>query len=190
MARPKGIQQRKRLTPKQKKLVKAVVLDPHQTLDELGESSGYNNRSAVHRALQAPAVKDALNHVRDLMAQREKLSLGALLTKLEEGLEAKDIRSLKVDGTKLRVATEVEDQTTRHKFLVTALELHGAIKQKADAAPSGPVNIAIILAGGGSEAEKNAVADTLIAARLARGLHPTENRLLTEQEIESYRRTP
>lgn len=182
--------QRKRLTPKQKRLVKAVVLDPHQTLDELGASSGYSDRQKVHRALKAPAVVDALSECRGLMEQRKKLSLGALLNHLEEGLEATKVRSLKVEGSKFKVSSEVKDFQVRHKFLGTALELRGVLKQETDAAPNGPLNVAIILLGGGSEAEKTAVADALLAARISRGLHPLENRLMTEDEAATYRRTP
>lgn len=178
------------MTRKQRALVKAVVLNPHATLDKLAQSSRYNDRAAVHHALKAPAVVDALAKCRDLMEQREKLSLGALMTHLEEGLEATEVRSLKLVGSKFKVEAEVKDFQVRHKFLGTALELHGALKGKADQAPSGPVNLAIILMGGGSDAEKAAVADALIAARLSRGLHPIENRKMTEDESASYRRSP
>lgn len=181
---------RKRLTGQQKKLVKAVVADPNQTLDELGRQADYSGRQNVARALKAPAVVDALAQCREMMDQREKLSLGKLLDHLEEGLEATEVRSLKVDGSKFKVSAEVKDFTNRGKYLDRALELRGLLKQKADAAPNGPVNVAIILMGGGSEAEKNAVADALLAARLSRGLHPIENRLLTEDEAAQYRRTP
>lgn len=182
--------QRRRLTKKQKRLVKAMVLDPNATLDELGQSSDYHDKANVSRALKAPAVVDALAKCRELMDQREKLTLGALLTHLEDGLEATDIRSLKVEGEKFKVSAEVKDFPTRHKYLTSAFKLRGLEKPEQDASPSGPVNIAIILAGGGSEAEKTALADALLAARLARGLHPLENRNLTPDEAASYRRSP
>lgn len=190
MGRPKGSAQRKRLTDQQKKLVKAVVLNPDATLDQLGASSGYSDRQKVHRALKAPAVVDELAKCRELMDQRPKLALGKLLDHLEDGLEATEVRSLKVDGSKFKVSAEVKDFTNRGKYLDRALELRGLLKQKADAAPNGPVNVAIILMGGGSEAEKTAVADALLAARISRGLHPSENRLMTEDEAATYRRTP
>lgn len=182
--------QRKRLTTQQKKLVRAVVTNPHATLEELGESSGYSGKSQVHRALKAPAVVDELAKMRGLMDEREKLSLGALLTKLEEGLEATQVRSLKVTGTTFSADIEVADQSVRHKWWESAMELRGLKKKDEPSAANGPINIAIILAGGGSEAEKTAVADALLAARLARGLHPIENRDLTPEEAEEYRRTP
>lgn len=181
--------QRKRLTPKQKKLVNAVLRDPHASLSELGRSSDYDNAANVARALKAPAVVDALERFRGEMEQRPKLANGKILDRLEEGLEATDVRSLKVDGSKFKVSAEVKDFSVRHKYLETVLELKGVTKQKADAAPTGPVNVAIILMGGGSEAEKTAVADALLAARISRGLHPSLNRLMTEDEAATYRRT-
>lgn len=181
--------QRKRLTPKQKALVKAVVIDPNASLSELGETSGYSSAQHVHRALQAPAVVDYLAQCRDLMDKREKLTIGALLTHLEEGLEATEIRSLKVDGEKMTVSAEVKDFAVRHKFLTSALKLRGLEGADKDDAPTGPMNVALVLLGGGSDAEKTAVVDLLIAARLSRGLHPIENRKMTAEEAASYRRT-
>lgn len=181
--------QRKRLTPKQKRLVKAIVLDPSASLSELGRSSDYDNAANVARALKAPAVVDALLQCRDLMDQRKNLSLGKLLDHLEEGLEATEVRAVKLEGTAFKVSAETKDFNVRHKWWSSAMELRGVIKQKTDAAPSGPVNVALILLGGGSEAEKTAVADVLLAARLARGLHPLENRKLTDEEAAKYRRT-
>lgn len=176
------------LTIKQRRLVKARVMDPDATYDELASRSDYNSRQAVYQAMNTPAVQGALERCREIMEQREKLKLGALLEKLEEGLEATEIRSLAVDGDKLKVSAEVKDFSTRHKYLETALELKGLTSKDKEAAPTGPVNIAIILGGGGSEAEKAAVSEVLLATRIARGLHPLENRALTEQEAEKYRR--
>lgn len=182
--------QRKRLTTRQKKLVRAVVMKPHATLKELAQSSNYHDAPAVSKALKAPAVVDELAKMRGLMDQREKLSLGALLTKLEEGLEATQVRSLKVTGTTFSADVETPDQSVRHRWWESAMELRGLKKKDEPSTANGPINIAIILAGGGSEAEKTAVADALLAARLARGLHPIENRDLTPEEAEEYRRTP
>ena len=174
---------KRELTRRQAKLVRARVMDPHATLDELGLQAGYAGRSQAWRAMRAPAVVDALSKVRGLMDEREKLSLGALLTHLENGLEATGVRSVKLDGTKLKVSAEVKDFGTRHKYLTSAFKLWGLEgRDEASAAPSGPLNLAIILAGGGTDEEKIAVADILLAARRARGLHELENRMLTPQE--------
>ncbi len=182
--------QRKRLTPKQKKLVKAVVIDPNATLDELGQSSGYSDRAHVHRALRAPAVVDYLAKTRDLMDQREKLSLGALLTKIEEGLDATELKTVTLDeNNKIKPSVEVPDFAVRHKYLDTALEIRGITGKREEAgASAGPINLSIILSGGGSELERQGVVDVLVAARLSRGLHPLENRKMTEAELLEYRK--
>jgi hypothetical protein len=182
---------RRRMTPKQKKLAKAVVLDPAATLSQLGEQSGYAGRSQVHRALQAPAVVDYLAKARDLMDQREKLSLGSLLTKIEEGLEATELKSVALDDdAKLRPSVEVPDFAVRHKYLETAMELRGIAGKKDEAGQAaGAINLSIILGGGGSELERQGVVDVLVAARISRGLHPLENRKLTPEEADEMRRT-
>lgn len=180
--------QRKRLTKKQKALVKAVVMDPNATLAAHGEASGYKNAASTHRALKAPAVVDALVEVRGIMSQRDKLSLGTLMTRLEQGLEATSVRSLKVEGEGFKVEAEVADHNVRHKWWASAMELHGALRPEVEAGPSQVTNIAIIMAGGGSEQDKNNMAEALMASRIARGLHPFESRALTEDEALAYRR--
>mgnify|MGYP001576817748 FL=1 len=165
-----------------------MVTDPSATLDELGRQADYAGRQNVARALKAPAVLDALAKCREIMDQREKLSLGKLLDHLEEGLEAMEVRSLKLDGSKFKVSSEVKDFAVRHKYLTSAFELHGVMGNKVDAAPSGPVNVAIILAGGGTDEEKAALADALLAARLSRGLHPLLNRSMTTEEAAQFTR--
>lgn len=176
---------RKRMTPQQKKLAKAVVLDPGASLSQLGVNSGYTSAQHVHRALKAPAVVDYLAKARDLMDQREKLSLGALLTKMEEGLDATELKSVTLDeDNKIRPSVEVPDFSVRHKYLETAMELRGIAGKKDESAPAaGAVNLSIILGGGGSELERQGVVDVLVAARISRGLHPLENRKLTPDEI-------
>lgn len=175
---------RKRMTPQQKKLVKAVVLAPDATLSELGEQSGYAGRSQVHRALKAPAVVDYLAKARDLMDQREKLSLGSLLTKIEEGLDATELKSVTLDeDNKIKPSVEVPDFGVRHKYLETAMELRGIAGKKEESGPvAGAINLSIILGGGGSDLERQGVVDVLVAARISRGLHPLENRKLTPEE--------
>lgn len=178
------------LTKKQKKLVDAVVANPTGTLDEWGQHAAYSDRQGVHRALKVKEVQDELALVRDLMDAEKRTKLSALVEHLAEGLNATELRAVKLEGSKLKVSAEVKDYAVRHKYLETALELRGVVRQQKDEAPSGPINIALILMGGGSEAEKAAVADAMLAARLARGLHPTENRPLTPEEAATYRRAP
>lgn len=178
-----------KMTPKQKKLLKVTMLDPDATLEDRGRQAGYSGRKQAWRAMKSPAVLNALEQCREIMKEREKLSLGALLNKVEEGLEATSIKSLKVEGTKFAVESEVKDFGVRHKYLETALELHGAKESALSPSVSlGPLNIAIVLNGNGSDAEKDALSDALLGARIARGLHPLENRRLTEEELEAYRK--
>lgn len=179
-----------KMTPKQAKLLKVTVLNPEATLEERALQAGYSGRQQAYRALKAPAVVSALEKCRALMAERENLSLGKMLDHLEEGLKATTIRSLKVEGTKFAVESEVVDHVTRHKWWESAMEIHGVTRSEEAVGPGhgGALNIAIILSGNGSDAEKDALADALLAARLSRGLHPLEDRKLTEEEAEQYRR--
>ena len=178
------------MTRQQKKLVKSVVRNPTATLVEHGANSGYTSAQHVHRALRAPAVVDALSEVKSLMNEDERLRYKSLLNTLAAGLEATDVRSLKVDGTQFKVNHEVADFAVRRNYMRDALELHGVLGNKVEGtSASGPINIAIILAGGGSDAEKTALADALLAARLSRGLHPLENRDLTSDEAATYQRS-
>ena len=171
-----------KLTAKQAKLVKARVMDPHATLEQIGKLSGYASKTQAHRALNTPQAQDALAKCRVIMEQREKLSLGALMTRVEEGLEAMKVQSVKLDDSIISVSTETPDFTARHKYLETALGLHGALDNRKEDVATGPVNIAIVMAGGGSDAERQAISEVLAAARVARNLHPTENRLMTDEE--------
>ena len=174
-----------KMTRRQAKIVRARVLDPFASQSEIASKVGVGQRH-VSRELAKPHVRDEVNA---LMDARPKLRLGALLSRLEEGLEATEIRSVKLHGTILKAEVEVEDQSVRHKFLDTALKMRKILGPEAgEAGSTGPVNIAIIMAGGGSDTDRAAMADVMVAARIARGLHPLENRRLTEKEAEEFRR--
>ncbi len=177
----------KRVTRQQDRLARARVKNPSATLVELGEKAGYSSASHVHRALQKPHVKD---QIRELMNSNKNLRLGSLLKKLEEGLEATDLRSVRLEDSSLKAEVEIPDMAVRHKYLQDALKLHGALSNDEQQQNVGPINLAIILGGGGSELERQGVADVLTAARISRGLHPLENRRLTEKEAEQFRRSP
>ena len=118
---------RRRLTLMQKKLLKATILEPDASLERRGLQSGYTCRQHVHRAMNSPAIQDALSKLRGLMEQRERLSLEALLIKLEEGLDATKVFFLKINGSKFRINSTVADHKVRRNFLKAALGLHGAI---------------------------------------------------------------
>lgn len=76
---------KRRFTPKERALIKAVVKDPDATSDELAVQSGYAHGSAVRKMLKSPNVKARIT---ELMDSRPKLKDIALIKKLEEGLEA------------------------------------------------------------------------------------------------------
>lgn len=169
----------RRLRKKERRLVRARVADPDATLEEIGAQAGYvQPRKDAWRALQREPVKVA---VRELMNKSEKLQLPTLLKKLEEGLEARETKFF-ADKGKVRETRDVIDYGIRHRYLDTALEMHG-VKDKAEA---GVVNIAMIFNGQGSEDERHAVSEALLAARISRGLHPIENRKLTPQEAAQF----
>lgn len=132
---------RKRLTPKQNRLVKAVVLHPNATLDELGKESGYNNGASVHRALKNSGIQA---RVSELMDAHPQLKMGRLLNKLAAGLESKKER-VSISG---KVVGTSPDMGTRHRYLETAFRLNGALRQEADASGAGTrMALAVILLG-------------------------------------------
>jgi hypothetical protein len=158
---------KRKVTRKQAAIIKARVLDPHATQKEIGDKLGIA-QPHVARELAKPHVRA---EIRSYMDERPKLRLGALMEKLEHGLDSTRIDSVKLEGSIIKVATEVDDQPTRHRFLETAFKLRGALGPDAsDGTPSGPVNIAIIMAGGGSDVERKAMAEVLEAAAITRGL--------------------
>ena len=96
---------------KERKLAKEVVADPDRTLGQLGVAAGYCPASAQSSAWRALQREDVKETIRDLMDKREKLRDPALLTKMEEGLEA----SRKGQA----------DFGIRHKYLETVLKVKG-----------------------------------------------------------------
>lgn len=173
---------RKYLTKKQRKLVRAVTRNPSATLAALGQNAGYTSAQHVHRALNAPGVVGAMSEIRTLMGRDDRLALTALLGTLAEGLSA--TRPIITAESTI----EIKDYAVRRNYMRDALELHGVLGNAATVAPTGPANIAIILAGGGSDADKAALVDVLLASRRVRGLHPVDNRLMTPEEIDASRR--
>lgn len=170
---------RQRLTPRQNRLARYVARHPDQTQEEAARAVGYSSKQAASVAINNPKVVDKILTERDrfkaLMDQREDLSRSRLLDKVAEGLEA----------VKTRTQHDQDpgpDHATRHRYIETALELRGATGQDVGAVASGPINIGIILGGGGTDQEREAITEVLLAARRARGLHPTENRKLQAGE--------
>jgi len=99
---------------------------------ELGRRLGITQAAVSRRniiALKNPEIKELLN--------KHELSEEVLLIKLKEGLNATRVVGYlnnKVEGVQ-KVSdefVEVPDYSTRHKYLVTALELHGHLRLKVD----------------------------------------------------------
>lgn len=111
----------KKLTRKQEKAARERVKDPEATLSEIGQRADYDNKSNVHRELVKPHVQA---RVKELMDASPKLQVPALLKKLEEGLEAQEIKFFADKGEVIseRVTT---DFPTRLGYLDRALELQG-----------------------------------------------------------------
>lgn len=112
----------KRLTKKQERLARARVKNPHDTLFAIGKKAGYTGPMSAWRAVNQPHVKA---RIRELLDESPHLRVPALLDKLEEGLEANETKFFAHEGRVVSKRTTV-DYGTRHRYLETALELHGA----------------------------------------------------------------
>lgn len=119
---------RKRLTPKQRTLIKVKASNPDATSDELAIQTGYSTGAQVRQALASPNVKARLS---ELMEQHPKLKREVRLEKLAEGLDATYPTK---DG-------EHADYATRHKYLDTALKLSGDLSQEQEAPPAARILI-------------------------------------------------
>lgn len=116
-----------KLTSKQERLAKLRVKNPNASLQVLARGAGLEGgATSAWRALNIPHVKA---RIRDLLEANPNLQLPALTKKLEEGLAAKEIKFFAHEGQVVSERTTV-DYGTRHRYLETALELHGA-KEKA-----------------------------------------------------------
>ena len=112
----------KRVSKKMAALARARVKNPEATLGELAEETGYSNQTSVWRALNTDTVKA---RIRALLEASPKTKVKALLRKLEQGLEAKETKFFQHEGD-VTETRETVDYATRHRYLETALELHGA----------------------------------------------------------------
>lgn len=127
-AKPKK-KPRKLTNKHEEALARSVVSHPNDSLAEHGERAKYapNSGADVHassawRTLQRPHVKA---RIQELMNMRPATSLKGLHKTLEDGLKATDTKFFAHEGEVISKRT-VKDHVTRHKYLETALELHGA----------------------------------------------------------------
>lgn len=120
----------KRLTPKQRALIKAKLKNPDATSDELAAQTGHADGASVRHALASPNVKA---RVAEMMEKHPKLKREVRLEKLAEGLEA----TIPFKGE----ATALPDHSVRHKYLDTAFKLAGDLSQETEAAPASRILI-------------------------------------------------
>ena len=104
------------------RLAKARVKHPEASLKELAVESGYSGADTVCRALNSEPVKA---RIRELLEASPKLRVKALTRKLAEGLEATETKFFQHEGV-VTDQRETVDYATRHRYLETAFELHGA----------------------------------------------------------------
>lgn len=124
---------RKRLTEKQQKLIKAQAENPNATLAELAQLANYNDKAAVSKAFDSPAVRE---RVADLMEKSNKLNRKALLGSLEEGLGAwrRDPAG----------PENIPDFKTRHSYLETAFKLNRDLIPEENTIPHTQIMVGII----------------------------------------------
>ena len=139
---------RRRLTRQQQKLARLRVKFPDATLSELGRKADYDNPANVKRALDREHVQQ---RVRDLMDASPKLRVPSLLKKIEEGLEANVVQYF-ADKGKVRDKRVDRDLVTRHRYLDTALHLHGLKEKKIDVTSNGATIKGLLLDDDAKEA--------------------------------------
>jgi signal recognition particle subunit SEC65 len=126
---------RRRLTPRQRAVLKFVTEHPDATLEEIGIACGLSEeypRQAAYDALNSKGVKSRMEM---LMDARPALKDEALLVKLEEGLEAQETKFFAHEGEVVDERTTT-DYPTRRGYLELALKLKGRMKEQREV--SGP----------------------------------------------------
>ena len=123
---PEKPKKKKRLTRKQAKAARERVKDPDASLSEIAKRSGYADKTNVHTALNKPHVQD---RIRDLMDANPNLTEAALAKKLEEGLQAKEIKFFAHEGEVVD-ERETVDYAVRHRYLETAADWRGISEKR------------------------------------------------------------
>lgn len=111
------VRKKRKLTKRQRKLLKIRLENPDLTTKEVGERAGYANKQATHQAFNSPTIKELLDN-------DPRLNRSALADKLAEGLEAQDVRYVGMSG---RRVTE-KDFAVRKLYLELAFKLNGDLK--------------------------------------------------------------
>ena len=137
-AKPKaGI--RKRLTKKQKALVKFVNENPDATQEQIKQATGYSAQSAVSVALHRPNVQQRMA---ELMEKDPALCDEALIQKWKEGLDSKLVsRSFDRNGELTGTYKDL-DMAVRKSYLALVGKWRGleVIKQEISGPGGGPID--------------------------------------------------
>lgn len=109
-----------------------VVIESNGNLAEAGRKLGVS-RQAVSKALDTPLVQSVMTQA----LEKAGISDSMLAKKIKEGLNAKKPVMVETDdimenGQVRKVEVEIDDHPTRHKFVVTALQVKGHIKTTGD----------------------------------------------------------
>lgn len=120
-AGPAAPPRRKRLTSKQRKLIRVLSRNPEMPLDEAGRRAGYSDVSTVSRVLKSPSVQELF---REAMEKHPALKREAIVSKLAEGLDAQQTKFFAHEGNVQDERTTV-DYATRHSYIALAAKLGG-----------------------------------------------------------------
>lgn len=125
LPRKKRAPQRRRVSPKVRKLIGALLDDPDLTLQKAGELAGYPAKNADKQASRALLSVSGQELFRREMAKRPKLHMSALAEKLEQGLDATQTKLFAHEG-QIVDERELVDYGARHAYLSLATRLAGA----------------------------------------------------------------
>lgn len=130
------------LTPKQKKLINAVISNPDATQKELSHIASYSHPSTVNKVLKNPLVQQKL---RERMEKHPRLKADVLLDKLADGLDATKTMMASFQG-QITDEREYADYAVRHAYLDTALKIRGDLQPDERGATNVQINFVDLLA--------------------------------------------
>jgi len=156
------------LTVKQRKLVRGKMAGKTQTQAAL--DAGYTgSRKAVN---ERASLTMRLPHVQEFM---------------QKALEKHDLTQDRI-ASELNRGLKYGELGKHDSYLKDLIKLHGAGKD-TDTDNKSPLRIEVLLGMGDiKDGERTKFGEALVAVRISRGLHPSENRPLTEGEAEMYGR--
>src|SRR3990167_1287648 len=133
---------KKRLTPRERALVRQIIKNPHRSQARISRSAGYSCQTSDNnfkKILARPRVKNYLDH---LMEQSKILNRVDLLKDLEAGVKATETKFWAHEG-KVSDQRVVRDYKTRLEYIRMAFQLRGDLK--LNEADTGQVNNIMML---------------------------------------------